>query len=59
MFHTDEAVWIAKTFTFCSSVCKSEFLQCRSDLIRPHLVLLGVDIPEAREALVKLAATIL
>lgn len=56
---THEAVWIAEMFTVCNGACKSEFLLLRPDLIKPHLVFLGIDIPNVREDLLKLAAMVL
>ena len=59
MIPTEKVVWIANTYTTCCNDCRAQFLADNPDLIKRHLKILGVDIPEARDTLLKLAAMVL
>lgn len=58
-FPTSQAMWIAKTYTVCCEPCKIQFLADNAPIVESHLKILGLDIPETREALLKLAVMVL
>lgn len=55
----DKVVWVAETYTVCCAECKQQFLADNTPLVEQHLRILGADVPQTRETMLKLAAIVL
>lgn len=55
----ERVVWVANRYTVCCVACKAVFFRDNQPLVAQHLRILGVEVPTAREALLRVAAIVL